>query len=324
MMPFASFIQDLHLASRRLWRARAFTGAAVLTLALGMAGTTVVFALVQGVLLRPLPVNDQNRLIVAWKEIRSAGSVHYPFGDTEIEAVAEASQLLERAAGVTRNGVRRTVVTEPGVSSYANAAHSRYRTLTTPRQTIYLPAAQFQMTATMLVVRSAASLDLVASLTRDRIGQIDAGVQVMRVAPFTEMTDRPLARPRFNAFLLSAFGLAALLLSTVGLYAVMAAFVRERDREIAVRLAVGATPTRVRHFVLAATARLDGIGAAIGLAGAVVASRFLRGLLYEVEPLDPPTMVSAAMLLMVAVVVASYLPLRRATRVDTMVMLRRQ
>jgi ABC-type antimicrobial peptide transport system permease subunit len=104
----------------------------------------------------------------------------------------------------------------------------------------------------------------------------------------------------------------------------MAAFVRERDREIAVRLAVGATPTRVRHFVLAATARLDGIGAAIGLAGAVVASRFLRGLLYEVEPLDPPTMVSAAMLLMVAAVVASYLPLRRATRVDTMVMLRRQ
>ena len=77
-----SLNQDLRLACRGLWRAKAFTVAAVLTLALGIAGTTVMFALIQGVLLRPLPVLEQDRLIVAWKEVRTSGSAHYPFGDT--------------------------------------------------------------------------------------------------------------------------------------------------------------------------------------------------------------------------------------------------
>jgi predicted permease len=115
-----SLIQDLRFAARGLWRAKAFTGAAVLTLALGVAGTTAMFALIQGVLLRPLPVRQQDRLIVAWKEQRTSGSVRYPFGDTEIESFARASQLLEMAAGVTRNGVGRAVVTDGSMSSYAN------------------------------------------------------------------------------------------------------------------------------------------------------------------------------------------------------------
>src|ERR671918_2512130 len=115
-----SLLQELRLACRGLWRAKAFAVAAVLTLAIGIAGTTVMFALIQGVLLRPLPVHEQDRLIVAWKEVRTSGSAQYPFGNTEIESVAEASQLLESAAGVTRNGVGRSVVTDDGVSSYAN------------------------------------------------------------------------------------------------------------------------------------------------------------------------------------------------------------
>src|SRR5262245_54532989 len=114
--------QDLRYACRALSHAKAFTGAAVLTLALGIAGTTVMFALIEGVLLRPFPVHDQDRLIVSWKEAKAAGSARYPFGNTEIEAVAEASQLLIAAAGVTRNGVERTVVTANGQSHYANAA----------------------------------------------------------------------------------------------------------------------------------------------------------------------------------------------------------
>src|SRR5687767_15012344 len=79
-----SLQQDLRYALRLLWRAKAFTGAAVLTLALGIAGTTVMFALIQGVLLRPLPVHDQNRLILAWKEVRTSESARYPFGNTAI------------------------------------------------------------------------------------------------------------------------------------------------------------------------------------------------------------------------------------------------
>ena len=202
------------------------------------------------------------------------------------------------------------------------AAETRYRELATPRPTLYLPAAQFQMTATMIVVRTMAPLELVSSLARDRVGNIDPGVHVMRVAPFTQILNRPLARPRFNAILLSLFGISSLLLSSVGLYAVMAAYVRQRDREIALRLALGATAARIRRFVLAETLRLAGLGAAIGLALAAAATRFLRGMLFEVDPLDPPAVLGAAALLVVASAIASYVPVRRATRVDAVTLLR--
>jgi hypothetical protein len=87
-MTFESVAQDVRFAVRGLWRARGFTTAAVLTLALGIAGTTVMFALIRGVLLRPLPVHQQDRLIVAWKAVPASGFADYPFGDTEIERVA--------------------------------------------------------------------------------------------------------------------------------------------------------------------------------------------------------------------------------------------
>ena len=112
--------QDARYAVRLLWRAKAFTTAAVSTLTLGIAATTVMFALIQGVLLRPLPVHEQDRLIVSWREAPAAGSAFYPFGDVEIDAIARESQLLESAAGVTRNGVARAVVGDGGTSSYAN------------------------------------------------------------------------------------------------------------------------------------------------------------------------------------------------------------
>lgn len=204
------------------------------------------------------------------------------------------------------------------------AAQTRYREVASPRPTLYLPAAQFQMTATMLVLRTTASVDRVAALARERVGTVDPDVQVMRVAPFADMLDRPLARPRFTAFLLGVFGTVALLLSGVGLYAVMAAYVRQRHREIAVRLALGATSAGVRRFVLAEAVRLAGLGAVIGLAGAVLGTRLLRGMLFDVDPLDPFAIAGAALLLIGVSALASYLPARRATRIDVSAMLRGQ
>src|SRR5262245_7470387 len=100
------FSQEVPFACRRLWRAKTFAATAVLTLALGITGTTAMFALIQSVLLRPLAVREQNRVIVAWKELRTSGSARYPFGRTEIEAVAESSRLLARTAGVDRKSTR--------------------------------------------------------------------------------------------------------------------------------------------------------------------------------------------------------------------------
>jgi hypothetical protein len=112
-MTFEQWRQDLYLACRGLLRVKAFTGTAVATLAVGIAGVTVMFALIEGVLLRPLPVQEQDRLLVAWKELRSAGFAHYPFRAAEIDVLSKESQLLDSAAGVDYNGARPSVARRP-------------------------------------------------------------------------------------------------------------------------------------------------------------------------------------------------------------------
>jgi ABC-type antimicrobial peptide transport system permease subunit len=180
------------------------------------------------------------------------------------------------------------------------------------------------MTATMIVLRTTAPLELVSSVVRAQVRALDADIQVMRVAPFAQMLEPPLARPRFTAFLLGVFAVVALVLATIGLYAVVTAYVRQRDREIAVRVALGATSTRIRRLVLTETVRLAGAGALIGMVGALAAAPLIRGLLFGVDPLDPTTIAGAALLLLGAAALASLVPLHRATRVDPLAVLRGQ
>jgi putative ABC transport system permease protein len=212
--------------------------------------------------------------------------------------------------------------TEPWLTVVGVAGSTRYRDLATPRATLYLPAAQFIDTAEMLVLRTTSPLALLAPVMRERVRSLDPDVQVLSVAPFRELIQGPLARPRFNAFLIGLFGLAALLLAAVGLYALLAASVRQRHREIGVRLALGATVSDVRRLVLGEGLRLALLGAAIGLGAAVSGARLLQGLLYGVHPLDPASLLAAALLLVAVSGLASYLPARRATRVDPIVALR--
>ena len=143
-----------------------------------------------------------------------------------------------------------------------------------------------------------------------------------RASPAERLLDGPLARPRFNAFLLGVFGLSALVLAAVGLAAVMAVYVRQRDREIALRVALGATPANVRRLVLREALTLAGLGAAVGLAGATAAMRFVRGMLFEVAALDPLTLGGAALLLIAVAALAASGPARRATRLDAIAVLR--
>jgi ABC-type antimicrobial peptide transport system permease subunit len=116
--------------------------------------------------------------------------------------------------------------------------------------------------------------------------------------------------------LLSGFSIAALLLSAVGLYGVMSANVREQTRELGVRMALGATPGRLRRDVLSRALGVTAIGAAIGLAGALAGSRVLSALLFQVSPTDPVTFVGVCVLLLGMGLAAAYLPARRATTID--------
>jgi predicted permease len=202
------------------------------------------------------------------------------------------------------------------------AAPTRYRELARQRATLYLPSAQFILTAQPLVLRTTAPLDLTASVARDAVRAVDPSVQVMRVSPFERLLDGPLARPKFNARLLGVFGVTALLLAAIGLAAVMTAQVRQREREIAVRVALGATPAGICRLVLGEALWLAGLGAAIGLAGAAAATRVVRSLLFEIDALDPLSLAGAAMLLMIAAALAAGGPARHATRLDAAQLLR--
>jgi putative ABC transport system permease protein len=163
----------------------------------------------------------------------------------------------------------------------------------------------------------------VLAVTRAEVNTVDPAIQVMSVAPFSRMLSKPLARPRFNAFVSMGFGGAALLLATVGLYAVIAAFVRHRDREIAVRVALGASPWRIRGLVLDEVLRLAALGTALGALGALGVTRLVTSLLIGVQPMDPLVLSGSVGLLLAASIAACYLPVRQATRVDPIAALRR-
>lgn len=201
---------------------------------------------------------------------------------------------------------------------------TRYRELVTPPPTLYVPAGQFMISGGRLAIRTAAAPAFVADVVGDAVRATDPTVRVTRVAPYAEYLRRPLAWPPFNALLLGVFAVAALLLSAVGLYGVMAASVRQRQSEIGVRLALGATAVDVYRLVLGEGLRLAVAGAIAGLALAFAATRVLRGLLFETEPLDPVSLGTAALALVGAAVVATWLPARRAMRVDPIEVLRAQ
>ncbi len=131
-----------------------------------------------------------------------------------------------------------------------------------------------------------------------------------------EILAEPLAQPRLGAFLTASFGLVSLLLAAIGLFGVMASLVRERTREFGIRMALGASPQRVRLAVLRRAAVLAGGGAAVGLVAALAISRLLTSLLFGVSPTDPIALGAACFALFAVAAVAAYLPAHRATSID--------
>jgi putative ABC transport system permease protein len=137
-----------------------------------------------------------------------------------------------------------------------------------------------------------------------------------------ELIGRQLVRPRFNMFLIGVFASVALLLATVGIYGVISYTVAQRTREIGIRVALGAEGRDIVRSVVGRGMSLTLAGIVFGLAGAFGVTRVLSSLLVGVQPTDPFTFASIALLVMLAALFACYVPARRATRVDAMVALR--
>jgi len=131
-----------------------------------------------------------------------------------------------------------------------------------------------------------------------------------------------VASPRFRTMLVAIFAAVGLLLAAIGIYGVMSYAVTQRTHEIGVRAALGADRGDVLRLVLGETLALAAAGVAIGIGGAMATTRLIRALLFRIEPTDPVTFVAISAVLVAAAFAASYLPARRATRVDPMVALR--
>jgi putative ABC transport system permease protein len=164
-----------------------------------------------------------------------------------------------------------------------------------------------------------------ASLTSAVLAQVhslDPGLAVANIRTMTQVIRSSLAGPRFNAILLGIFASLALFLAAIGVYGVLAYAVARRTHEIGIRMALGARKGDVLKLVLGDGLRLAIIGVAIGLAGALGLTRFLSSLLYGVKPTDPLTLAALSLLLIAVALLASYIPARRAAKVDPMVALR--
>ena len=189
---------------------------------------------------------------------------------------------------------------------------------------MYFSASQFANGEQNLIVRAQAGFNpnSLVSPIKDQIAALDSDQAVSDIATMEENIDDSLASQRLTMTLLGVFAGLALILASIGLYGVMALIVTQRTREMGIRFALGASRGDVLRLVLGQGAVLVGIGLAAGLLGAVVASRALRSVLYDVAPLDPAALISALLTLLLVALIACFLPARRASLVDPIEALR--
>jgi putative ABC transport system permease protein len=194
------------------------------------------------------------------------------------------------------------------------------------RAEYYVDLTRFGLTDAVrpyFVVRSEADRRALGSRIRSVIRAVDPQLDVeLNQQSMAELVSESVARPRFNTFVLSAFAAVALLLATLGIYGLLSHAVTQRTREIGIRLAIGAPPSRVLAAVLLQSLMLTGAGAMIGLIGAAAVTKYLQSMLFELTPLDPLTFIGVAILVVFTGMLASYVPAARASRVDPLVALR--
>jgi putative ABC transport system permease protein len=199
----------------------------------------------------------------------------------------------------------------------------RHRNLALPVEPLLYTAYAHGPTANMnVVVRGdLAPAELGSTLTRELSG-LDRNLALVNVRTMEAVVSMSLASERFRTHLLGAFAAIALLLAAIGVYGVMAYSVEQRSQEMGLRMALGAEPRHVIRLVAGQGLAMIGAGLLIGVGGALALTRLLASLLYGVSPTDPLTFAAIAAILLAAAALATYIPARRATRADPMVVLR--
>jgi putative ABC transport system permease protein len=191
-----------------------------------------------------------------------------------------------------------------------------------PEPTYYMPYRQNPWNGQFVVVRTTSDPAALASAAREAVAALDKDIPVARLRTMDDVMTASVAPPKFRTVLVAIFALVGLLLAAIGIYGVMAHAVTERTHELGVRIALGAARGDVVRLVLGEATALAAAGVAAGLAGAFAMTRLMQSLLFGVTTTDATTFAGISALLFATAVAASYIPTRRATRVDPMVALR--
>jgi len=219
---------------------------------------------------------------------------------------------IGRPVSVGQGGFWQDTATVVGV-----VGDTRYGTLDSlPMPDAYLPYAQSPNGRMMLFVRTTGDPLGIAAPVRAALRELAPDVPVYDMKTLDARVADAMSYARFSTVLLALFGAVALALAAIGTYGVIAYGVAQRTREIGVRVALGASRGDVVRLVVGQGLRVAAVGAAVGLAAALAATRVLRALLYEVAPSDPATFVGIVAVLLVAVVAPSWIPARRAAGIQ--------
>lgn len=205
----------------------------------------------------------------------------------------------------------------------------RHYDLTSPnsRLQVYVPYAQppfwyATLPAMTLMVRTATSPETLVNAVRHEVASLDPALPVFSVRTMTEYVDEVLEQPRLSMALMASFGGLALLMAVGGIYGVLSYSVSRRTREIGIRMALGASRGQILGFIMREGAMLSMAGVALGGTGALASMRLIRSLLYGVSVTDAATYLLVPVVLLTVALSATFLPARRATRIDPIVALR--
>jgi putative ABC transport system permease protein len=200
----------------------------------------------------------------------------------------------------------------------------------TPSPTVYFPLEQVPLTRTFtpttmsLAVSTAANPLVLVGAAREAVGSLDPSLPVAAVSTMDDVVSDALAQPRFTTTLLAVFAAVALVLAIIGIYGLLSYTVSQQRREIGIRMALGATTTLVLSLVVWKGMRLALYGLVAGVIASLFMTRLLESLLFGVRPLDPVTFVFVPALFTFVALAATYIPARRATGVEPMLVLRQE